>query len=189
MPTLINTGDEVWCARLEYDENFTCNVLNIYTGKALQRDGVLFSIDGVTDEQWSSIQGNMRLPVEPENTILEQQDQTGRIYVGGLYVTTARDFKCGYAFKTGEIDLDRDRGMVSGFDLAYKTSKMWTEKGGARAAQLLKEEARDVAYVESHAAPASPVSLSILYDFHGSYGHYTVPVSARRDRTRDGCGN
>ena len=184
LPTLINTGDEVWTARLEYDENFTCNVLNIYTGRALQRDGVLFSIDGVTEEQWAQVQANMRLPADEGSVILEQPDQVGRIYVGGLYVTTVKDFKCGYSFKAGEISLDRDRGMVSGFDLAYKTSQMWTERGGARSAQLLKEEARDVAYVESHAAAASPISLSVLSSFHGFYGTQVVPVSSQEEIER-----
>jgi hypothetical protein len=184
LPVMIYTGGEVWTARLEYDENFTCNVLNVYTGPAEENDGVRFEIHGVTDVQWAQIQGNMRLPADEGNVILEQPDQIGRIYVGGLYVTTAKDLKCGYSFKAGEISLDRDRGMVSGFDLAYKTSQMWTERGGERATQLLKEQARDVEYVESHAAPASPISLSVLAGFHESYGHYAVPVSNQEEIER-----
>ena len=90
----VYTADEMWGARIEYDEDFTCNVLNIYTTKLKEaREGVLFAIGGITPEQWKTIQANIRPQSEWFNTILEEPSEVGRIYVGGLYVTTAKDFK------------------------------------------------------------------------------------------------
>jgi hypothetical protein len=60
LPVEIFTGNEKWTAKLEYDENFTCNVLNIYTEPSDEREGVLFEISGVTYEQWEAIQANIR---------------------------------------------------------------------------------------------------------------------------------
>jgi hypothetical protein len=178
----VYTGDEEWDAKIEFDEDFDSNVLNIYTDKISEGcDGVKFQIYGVTFEQWQDIQANIRPQSETENTILDDPSQAGRVYVGGLYVTTAKGFKCGYAFRAGEISLDRDRGMVSGFDLAWKTSNMWTDKGGKRAVELMKEEAPDVEYVESHAAPTSSISLSALGFFHQEHGYTSVPVSSQEE--------
>ena len=180
LPVQVYTGSEVWVARLEYDENFTCNVLNIYTGPAEEREGVLFVIDGIGTSDYANILRNIR-PITEGSSILEQEGQEGRIYVGGLYVTTAKDFKCGYTFRAGEISLDRDRGMVSGFDLAWKTSQMHTERGGGLALRLMDQEAPDIEYVESHAAPASPIVTQRAEHFHSSYGYNAVPVSSQEE--------
>lgn len=185
LPTEIQTTNESWQARIEFDEDFQSNVLRIHTERLEQeREGVLFTIAGIMPEQWKDIQDNIRPQSEFYNTILEQPAQAGRIYVGGLYVTTAKGFKCGYAFKTGEISLDRDRGMVSGFDLAWKTSQMWTDRGGPRAIELMDEEAPDVEYVENHAQPTSALVTSRYSHYTDRYGFNTVPVSNQEEIQR-----
>ncbi len=178
----VYTADEMWVARIEYDEDFTSNVLNIYTTKLEEsREGVLFLIGMIAPGQWQDIQKNIRPQSEFYNTILEEPSEAGRVYVGGLYVTTVKGFKCGYAFRAGEINLDRDRGMVSGFDLAYKTSQMWTDRGSGRALKLMDEEAPDVKYVESHATPTSALVTQRYEHFVSSYGSSAVPVSSQTE--------
>jgi hypothetical protein len=113
----------------------------------------------VEPEQWQTIQKNIRPAGEYYNTILEEPGEQGRIYVGGLYVSTIKEFRCGYAFTPNKIKLDRDRGMVDGFDLAWETSNLWTARGSNRAIDLLNDEAPDVRYVENHANTSSPLVL------------------------------
>lgn len=183
-PVEVLTGVERWRPVLEHDDTFNSTVLNIYTEPVEEREGVEFIVGGVTASDWDLIRKNIRPQDETFNTILEAPDQMGCIYVGGLYVTTAKGFKCGYAFRAGAINLDRDRGMVSGFDLAWKTSELWTDRGGKRAVELMNQEAPDVEYVESHASPTSRLALDQASYFSSSYGIHAVPVSSQEEIER-----
>ena len=169
------TGAEIWTPRLEYDEEFNSVILNIYREMDDVRNGVTFVIAGVTGDDYDDIQSKIRPEIEA--TILEEPNECERIYVGGLYVAQAKDFKYGYAFPPNQIKLDRDRGMVDGFDLAYETSKLWTARGGDQAVELVKDEAPDVRYVESHANASSPLTLSSWGYFSATHGKDAVPVS------------
>jgi hypothetical protein len=183
-PVEVLTGSESWQPKLEHDDTFNSVVLKIYTEPVEEREGVEFIVGDVTESDWDTIRKNIRPQDETFNSILEAPDQMGRIYVGGLYVTTVKGFKCGYAFRAGTINLDRDRGMVSGFDLAWETSKLWTDRGGKRAVELMNEEAPDVEYVESHAAPTSRLALDQASYFSSSYGIHAVPVSSQEEIQR-----
>jgi hypothetical protein len=178
----ILTGNERWDPRLEHDSTFNSPVLNIYTEPRDLREGVEFIITGIEPEQWGSIQKNIR-PIEKYaySTVLEEPEERGRIYVGGLYVSTEKEFRCGYSFTPNKIKLDRDRGMVNGFDLAWETSNLWTARGSNRAVELLNEEAPDVQYVESHAQKHSPLVLHQADHFHAKHGYDAVPVSDQEE--------
>lgn len=177
----IVTAAERWTPRLEYDETFNSSVLNIYVEPNDPHEGVAFNIGGITPEQWQAIQKNIRPASEGHSTILEEPSEKGRIYVGGLYVSTEKDFHCGYAFATGKIKLDRDRSMICGFDLAFETSKLWSDRGSNRALALLEVEAPDVRYVESHASAASPIVMDQANYFTQRYGSHAVPVSSQAE--------
>ncbi len=180
----ILTGDELWYPKIERDESFNSDVLNIYIESSSECEGVEFCICGVQQEQWEAIQKNIRPPSEFYNTILDSKEERGRIYVGGLYVSTAKEFHCGYAFAVGKIKLDRDRGMVNGFDLAYETSNLWMARGGSRASELLEAEAPDVRYVESHATASAPLVTYHSNYFWDKHGASAIPVSNQEEIER-----
>src|ERR1700733_1527645 len=135
------TNKERWRVKIEEDDIFKSEVLNIYADPYVSKEGVLFTIENVTTFEWLKIQENIRPQSEWYDTILEDENQKGRIYVGGLYVSTVERYACGYAFRPGVVKLDRDRGMVDGFDLAWQTSKLWTSRGhSVRLSELLEAE-------------------------------------------------
>lgn len=173
----IRTGNEIWIPALEHDPVFNAVVLNIYTTEAQQSDGVRFMITGILPDEYDLVQSNIRPNPEECDTILDDPGQAGRIFVGGLYVATVKDFQCGYAFRPGTIKLDRDRGMVDGFDLSYETSRLWTAAGGDRAVELMNAEAPDVLYVENHTTKTSSLALSTEGWFSSTYGYHAIPVS------------
>jgi hypothetical protein len=181
----VRNGIEQWKPMLEYDETFKSMVLNIHTCEVFpgNPEGVEFSILGVKPEQWAELQRNIR-PNKIEQKILLGESEKGRIYVGGLYVTTAKAFHCGYAFRAGEIKLDRDRGMVSGFDLAWATSQAWIGVANKKVAELLEADAPDVEYVEQHARESSPVVAYYGSYFASKYGSAAVPVSSQEEIER-----
>jgi hypothetical protein len=181
--TVVRTGAERWEAHIEWDETFRSDVLNVYVQpESDAQDGVTFLIDGVSDPVWQKIKRNIRSS-DSSNLILDEPEEKGRIYVGGLYVATVKEFQCGYAFAPGRIKLDRDRGMVDGFDLAWETSRLWTLKGGKRATELLEAEAPDVQYVDVHAGPRSSFSGENYGYFLTRHGD-AVPVSSQEEIER-----
>ena len=157
----VYTERERWLVKIEHDDTFNSSVLNIYADSYLSQDGTMFAIGNVTPAEWLMIQANIRPQTESFDTVLEDEKEKGRIYVGGLYVSTVKRYVCGYAFRPGVIKLDRDRGMVDGFDLAWQTSKLWTGRGhSARLSELLEAEAPDVEYVENHVSEGSSFASS-----------------------------
>jgi hypothetical protein len=180
----IANGSERWRPQIERDEKFGSDVLNIY----VERDGdcgtgVVFSIRGVKEYQWAEIGHNIRQTPERDEILFDANEQ-GRIYVGGLYVTTVKEFKYGYSFKPETIRLDRDRGMVSNFDLSWETSKLWMNETGDRVVKLLESEAPDVQYVEEWAEKGSPLVRSHYDYFVGRYGYGAIPVSTQEEVER-----
>jgi hypothetical protein len=176
----ILNGYEDWTPAIEHDATFDSDVLVVNTithGNPYQ--GVKFNIHGVTAEQWRAIQCNLH-PVHKES-ILAEKKEIGRVYVGGLFVGTMKNFKCGYTFEPGTIKLDRDRGMIDGFDLAYETSRMHAARGGAASKKLIDESAQDVEYLVNHATETSPAVSYYADSYVRRYGRATVPVSTQAE--------
>jgi hypothetical protein len=176
----ILNGYEDWTATIERDETFDSDVLVV---NVIQHEnsyqGVKFNIHGVTPMNWDTIQENLH-PMHKES-ILDDEKEVGRIYVGGLYVGTMKGFKCGYTFAPGQIKLDRDRGMVDGFDLAYETSRMHAERGGVVSQKLIDESAPDVEYLVNHATKSSAAVSYYSDSYFNRYGRRTVPVSTQAE--------
>lgn len=181
MEVKISTGDEMWHSQIEHDESFGSDVLVVYIRKAYPSlQGVTFYIDGIGDRDWDAIVQNL-YPNRKTTEILTMPDQKGRIYVGGLYVYTAKEFHCGYAFAPGVITLDRDRGMVNGFDLAYETSRLWEGRSDEQAVELIEAEAPDVEYLESHVVKSSPAVLNLCASWSARHGLDAIPVSGQEE--------
>lgn len=169
----IYTAGEVWKALLEHNGDFDSEVLTIrvedwdishFGDDWIPESGVTFRIGGISLDDWLKLAKNIR-PADNDNMILYHASEKGRVYVGGLYVCTMEAFHMGYAFKTGTIPLDRDRGMVDQFNLSYATSKLWAEaKTEVEAVSLMMARAPDVEYVQHHARLSAPiVSATMSY--------------------------
>jgi hypothetical protein len=174
----ITNGDESWSPVIEHDETFDSDVLKIHVDQLpSSHPGIEFIVYGVLPEAWRRIEKNIYMG--QYNVILD--DEPGRVYVGGLFVANVKEFKCGYSFGPNTIKLDRDRGMVDGFDLSYETSRLHTRRGGAQTLALLDQEAPDVRYVSTHAQPTSTIVTDVSSHYFSRYGLHTVPVSTQEE--------
>lgn len=181
----IVNGDEWWTPKIEFDEDFQSEVLNIYVGQSgMESKQVQFRIHGVTQEQYEEMLKNIH-PIRDYDAILDESHQKGRIYVGGLFVCTMPEFEHGYAFAPDTLPLDRDRGMVSGFDLSVITSRLWTEREDSDGAlELLDRKAPDVGYVTVHARAASPLVVKQAAAFVQKHGADAIPVTTQEEVER-----
>lgn len=71
--------------------------------------------------------------------ILTDENQRGRLYVGGLYVTTSKRAKFGYDFSPNMVTLDRDRGFIDNMDLQWLCSKALLMSNNSKMVEAAKD--------------------------------------------------
>jgi hypothetical protein len=184
-PVTIHNGDVKWRPEIEFNEQFNSDVLNVHVEDYEDGEepvtGVDIHIHGITEEQWRLVELN-RYGDGSFDEILHEPEQKGRVYVGGLFVSHNQTLKCGYAFRPGTVMLDRDRGMVDGFDLEYQTSRLWTRQGpNRRVDALLDEEAPDVKYVEAHVHAKHEFATGYAARFVERHGPDVTPVATQEE--------
>lgn len=115
-------------------------------------------------------------------------DNVGKIFVKGLYVSTMNSMglRHGYNFDTTGIKLDRDRKLVSSFDISYYASKIWAElakndKYTEDIADMIQSKAPDVEYLRSsiylYKDNLGGVADKIVDNLKEEYGDKVYPVT------------
>lgn len=128
----IRNGSEVWVPSAERSEQFGEDVLvmNVSTGREYQ-NRVRVEVGGVTKEAWDLMKGMfLFLPRKKEvpqiqthaGTLLTGEECRGQVFVKGIFVQSAPDALYGYDFQ--EVELDRDRKMIEGYDLRYRAKEV-----------------------------------------------------------------
>lgn len=190
--TIYNYGArEVWRPRFVKSRRFGADILTFftdkeYTWKTPPNDGLTIEVTGITQEEWDEqiIPSNLWLQkkygIEDISEYGEIIDQPGMVYVNGLYACKYEPYKYGYNFKPGNLKLDRDRKLVSDFDLRWLASKMWLTN--PRAIELVEEGAADVSYVSSMLWDTNQSLISEAYSrFRLVHGPRAVPVSTQAE--------
>lgn len=204
--TFYNYGArEVWRARFSKSRKYGAEILVFEVEKAniwkkVPDNNLTIVVEGVTWEESIKI-GDSNLHMQEgykyyntsKGRILLDEDLKGKMFVNGLYICENKEFHCGYDFKPGMIELDRDRRLIPDFNLKWKTSQMWVDFSEdddswdydaiAMASNLVKLGAPDVLYMEDanwtrdkkYKAVAEDVSES----FKLEHGENAVPVSTQ----------
>lgn len=121
--------DELWSFSLDHNEDFDEDLL-VHTSTPLEvpTDCVRIVISGIDTDTVAANTLQLRTwdgYKTPEGTIIEHDAAgQGRIYLGGLFVC---DTECvhSYNFEVGQLDMNRDRSMVSNFDLTWQLRDLW----------------------------------------------------------------
>ena len=153
LKVVVRTGTERWEASLDTHPEFARTVLAWDIETAPWTAGVVVEVHGLTDEQWSDIEGRFRWDVSV--TVSEYlPDEPGRIYVKGILVCENADLSAGYNLASAKVD--RDRCLVDGFDLEWHTSQLLAQalgRGEVTAEKVLKlamAKSADTKYLSSH---------------------------------------
>lgn len=172
IPITIYNAGVTWEPTISYSEIYDTDVLVI-----TEKDTDNYSQDlvvefEITKGAYEEIQEKCLFFNPPENIyetsdgdILKDEHLKGKIFCGGIYVTTIKDFLCGYNFKPSVLKLDRDRKAVSNFDVQWITKNMWAELGkdedsALEVAHMLYEETLDTEYI-SHTAIEKPLEAAV----------------------------
>ena len=198
--TFYNYGaKEIWHTRFVNSRRYGAEVLTFDVQKQAFWDytpnnDLTVEIKGITPDEYDNILVPSNLYLQDKQdagtvtrygNILKEDKYKGTVFVNGLFVCNYKEYKYGYNFKPECIHLDRDRKLVSDFDLRWLASKMWITQGDA-AADLILEGAADVEYVADNCWLASNDDRDKLLDavynkFVVSYGANAVPVSSQTE--------
>lgn len=137
--TVYNRADrEVWSAKKIKSRRYQAEVVvfdieKVSIFKSVPDHDLIFEIGGITADDYSAIKAsNLHLQDLSENSyvmagesrILFDEAHRGKLYVGGLYVTTSKYANYGYDFEPSLIRLDRDRSFIDGLDLQFVCGKV-----------------------------------------------------------------
>ena len=171
----IETGKEIWEARIKKSRKFGENILSFRIHKAKKSKHLRVSVTGITKDEWGTIlKSNLHLTESSKYGI--SKSMPGDIFVNGLFVCHEEELKFGYNFKPNEITLDRDRRMIRNFDLLWATSQLWIKEIDNKPeefVELLKSGYSDVRYVNSFYARHDIVKEAFIKE----HGEKAIPIS------------
>lgn len=206
---------EVWTAKTIKSRRYQADVVvfdieKVSIFKSVPDHDLIFEISGIDEDEYQAIvNSNLFLqdlkegddyiasnPGYPLTTcmckVLTGERHAGKLFVGGLYVTTSKYAKYGYDFAPELVKLDRDRGFIDGIDLQFLTAKVISATGNVS----LIEDARNLwdgsyfkYYLSNYRTIFDGESYSEMFDksyqeFLDKYGQDAIPVCYSDDFNR-----
>lgn len=207
--TFFNYGArEVWKARFSKSKKYGAEILVFEVDKkfpwaAVPNNNLTIVVEGITPEEqmeiWNSnlhLQSAYSYWGTPMGKILTDPRHKGMMFVNGLYICTSKEFGYGYNFNPEHVTLDRDRKLITDFNLSWTTSQMWASfqddddswdyDAIDAAGQLLEKNMPDVKYFKTannySNRPRYKAVLDQAHDsFKTDYGENAVPVSYQHE--------
>jgi hypothetical protein len=183
----IKNNGEIWTPVIEQSDNFNAEVLKFKITKAKKpAKGLRVLIGGINREKWNRYKRSFLVLKKKTKTMISTYHgdlltdcrHAGRIYVKGIEVEWHDDLVFGYNFR--DADVDRDRKMISSWDLEYKMGQILGAvmssgyKYKRKIYQMLKDGARDVKRLDY---AGESVGAAILKEFEKEYGNASIPVA------------
>lgn len=194
---VICSGTERWEALIKYSKQFDSDVLCFKIIKAPVSSKLYFMIGNIEPKEWRDLKINflnLYLPESkltrktPHGIVFKDKKLKGRMYCGGIFVAYNKRFEFGYDFRPEVLSLNRDRNMVSDWDLSWNTSKIWAyisanSKGELyNTKSMLKENVIDVEHISNFAD--YKVKGAIAEDFLKEHGDKAFPVDSEEEASQ-----
>lgn len=191
------TEKEVWTSKViksrRYGESVVVyDIEKVGLFKSVPNHDLIFEVNGVDSEEYSAIMEsclvlqNLKEGKDyikaGDSRILLGKNQKGRLYVGGLYVTTSKYAVMGYDFEPSLVELDRDRSFIDSIDLQFLIGKVICQSSNINLIEQLKD-VWDGSYIRVYAHYLGCSSdMADLYEreytkFKEEYGADAVAVT------------
>lgn len=186
-----NCANEIWTPVLVKSETFGTTLLTFiiqeYTPESFcSNDCLEIEIGNIQADEYDLIvESNLHLQHNVE--VYERTDvgdiinKPGQIFVNGLFVCKLKQFKFGYNFTPGCLELDRDRKCVNDFNIKWFTSVAWRHSNRKQTVlDMIENNDLDVAYIDE--LTCSHKWRDLAYQrFRQEHGSNAVPVCSNRD--------
>lgn len=130
--SILNYGlDELWEPEISYCADFNTDVLKVVCKPLLHGRDIERGVSVIISKSqfnFHNILSEVSLTNRPHTVVsqhsnygqvLASDTEKGRIYIGGLYITTDKDLFYGYNFNPGILSIGRDRNITNTFDIAW----------------------------------------------------------------------
>jgi len=195
----IRSGSEVWVPSIQKSEKFNADVLcfNIDKGRAA-KDRVSVEIGEVLPEAWESMKDCFLFLMKPTDleevevkttsgSLLLGEKYAGKVYVKGIFVQRDSNLNYGYDFPDAEVD--RDRKMLSKWDMNYRCQNIWKEALNKRPdlvtpfVRMLDQQAPDLDGLDEWSAKylSQTVREEVVKTFKERHGDDALPVTGLSD--------
>lgn len=176
-------ANEIWEPRFVNSRRYGAQILTFFVKRnKYEGNDLTIEVSGIRRAAWESqviptnlhLQDNIvEVESNPIGSALSSPEHTGKVYVNGLFVCEYPHYHFGYDFNPGELALDRDRKLVSDFDLGWLASTFWV--GSPRVMEFIKAGYEDVRFTASISG-ASDLRDRAYNEFRKMYGALAVPV-------------
>ncbi|MHA2216915.1 MAG: hypothetical protein ACXACY_13305 [Candidatus Hodarchaeales archaeon] len=191
---IIRSGSYAYNANIESSKRFAGkNVLTFHDRKIEHLNAVEIKVLGISQLNWNKLRNNfVDLRDKPFNLyyedgttgkVLFDEDDWGRVFVKGILVEQRDDLEFGYDFYN--VGVDRDRRMVSDFDLSYHSSRILASAfqagklSGKKFLDMLSQGKRDLQYANYHVD--QEMFEKIDECFASQHGTNAIPVRSQED--------
>lgn len=196
---------EIWEVRLVNSKRYngqkipTVFVEKEAIWKKTPSSDLIIEVSGVSVEEYMQVK-DKNLHLRPESVkkfsfedkgeILLNEEESGNIYVNGLFVSHKDSLDYGYNFDPKVLNLDRDRRLVDTFNVQWQTSILWNraskedEELKKVAVKLINKNSSDTYYVKStsgYFGYDTELLDAVAEDFYEEYGSDAVPVTNNTD--------
>jgi hypothetical protein len=188
----IRSGSEVWTPSIEAHPAFEAKVLTFdIAGGREDKRRVSVEIAGISREAWDKIRPMFLFLNPPKESkqvktergeLLLDPSFAGKVFVRGILVQTIAGFSWGYNLL--DVEVDRDRKMVSSFDLKYQLHALWRTAVSMREdlvdayLLMLDGQAADLDGLDNYYASNLPEKLRkrVVERFQTRHGQQAMPV-------------
>lgn len=183
---------EVWRPRFVKSRRFGTDILTFFIEKKAIWEKVpsadlVIAIDGISADEYYDQIVPSNLHLRSDFEVIEETkygdvlNLAGKVFVNGLYVCDYEPYTYGYNFKPEHIRLDRDRKMVSDFDLRWMASKMWSNSSDFdKVLEMISEDKADVAFLDTVSYTCKWRDLA-AEKFKSVYGPEAIPVTSQEE--------
>lgn len=183
---------EVWRPRFVKSRRFGTDILTFFIEKKAIWEKVpsadlVIAIDGISADEYYGQIVPSNLHLRSDFEVIEETEYgnvislPGKVFVNGLYVCDYAPYTYGYNFKPEHIRLDRDRKMVSDFDLCWMASKMWGNSNDSdKVLEMVSAGKADVAFIKD-ASWSSDWCDAAADKFFSVYGPEAIPVTSQEE--------
>lgn len=191
--TFYNYGArEIWRPRFVDSRRFKSRILTFFIEKPklwelIPSHDLVIEITGITEDEWHNQIVPSNLHLREDVKIIETTqygdilDTPGKVFVSGLYVCDYEPYQYGYNFKPESIRLDRDRKMVSDFDLRWMASRMWSVTKSDLVPEMIAENKADVMYLKDVYNNTTYWRDVAAEKFKSAYGPEAIPVTNQEE--------
>lgn len=179
-----NSENEIWKTSLVNSRKFhrTIPVFYVSNNKSSGNDLVI-EVTDISETEWEDYKNynlNLRDPGKiftgDNGSILFDDSEKGNVYVEGLFVCNNDNLEYGINFNANSVSLNRDRNMISNFDLSWEFSRLMSQYLKSKS-----DEEQFEFYNGSHcytysSAVDSSIRENLKAEFLERYGDRAYPV-------------